>query len=411
MMEEIPLRTYLTARARVDFQAITAGTILENAFTAKEILSYDEDGEPHIRVDGILTPNGPDLIDTLMGSEGTSYKQIITSLYAASTELIDSGNSRGSIYLHVNSPGGTVNGAEAAAAVVANMARTHNVVAINEGVMASAALWLGSGATEITSRGRSTLTGSVGALATAVEYNNDSVKLYHFTNPESPNKVPDPSTEEGAQVFIDRVSGIYSIFRDDLIAGRNGRTTVEKVESLKGALVTAQQAMEVGLIDRIIDERVSSYTPAVAGQDGIAAGAAEDREENMNLSEFLKEHPEAQAELDAKISQARAEGEQAATDRHNAVVAKLKPIMDGGYPERVKTACADAISGTRSVDSVLDLVAIFDEIRAKDETNKSDDELEDMPDTPSSGPAIVTKADQAIKRDAAWNEAINGLLG
>ena len=84
--------------------------------------------------------------------------------------------------------------------------------------------------------------------------------------------------------------------------------------------------------------------------------------------------------------------------------------MDGEYPERVKTACADAISGTRSVESVLDLVAIFDEIKAAHQGKASDDEQDEMPETPSAGPEVKPKADDAMKRDAEWNKAINGLL-
>ena len=409
-MEEIPLRTYLTNRAKItgtEFQA--SNGLLSLLKPGKNILSFADDGSAHIDIEGVLTPNGPDAIDKLFGATGTSYKQVMSSLYDADEAMDDADTP---IILHVNSPGGTVNGAEATAALVSDIASRRPVYAINEGVMASAALWISSGATEIATRGRSPLTGSAGALATVVQYNSDDLKIYNFTNPQSPNKVPDPSTDEGAQVYVDRVSAIYSVFRDDLIAGRNGRTTVEKVEGLKGAVVTAKGAIEVGLVDRIIDNDTDLYTPAaVAGNKDGNAVRAWDREEKMNLSELLKEHPEAKAELEAQISQARSEGEKAAADRHAETVAKLKPFMDGEYPERVKTACADAISGTRSVESVLDLVAIFDEIKATHQGKASDDEQDEMPETPSAGPEVKPKADEAVKRDAEWNKAINGLLG
>jgi hypothetical protein len=268
---------------------------------------------------------------------------------------------------------------------------------------------------KIESRGRSTLTGSVGAIMTTVEYDIDGINIYNFVNPESPHKAPDPSTEEGAQVFVDMVSSMYRVFRDDLVSGRAGRTTVDKVESLKGAVVTADEAIKVGLIDGITGGAVTNNTPAIAAgnEDGSVEVSAQDRdrEDIMNLSEFLKENPAAKSEMDALISQARSEGEQAARESHANTVAKLKPFMDGDYPERVKTACADAVVGTRSVESVLDLVAIFDEIKAQKEGADSDAEQDEIPDTPASGPEVKTKSDYDASRDAEWNKTIIGLLG
>ena len=411
MLDEVTLGAYLTARARVNPGEVTAGSILSGATSVKEIMSYDSDGKAHIAIDGVLSQNGPDIIDMIIGQDGTGYRQIVSSLLKAHGDYLDANDTDSPIFLHVNSPGGLVSGAEVTAAAVRRVADKRPVYAINEGTMASAALWVSSGATDILSNGRSTQTGSVGAIASVLEHDNDKLKLWTFVNPESPDKIPDPSTEDGAQVFIDRASSIYSIFRDDLIAGRRGRTTVKSIESLRGAVVTADRAKEAGLIDGIIKAGESFITPAEAGKVGIAASAAEDREENMNLSELLQEHPEVKAELDTLISQARAEGDKAAVDRQSAIVAQLKPIMDAGYPERVKTACADAIVGTRSIDSVLDLVSLFDEIRAVEDGRRSDEEQEDMPDTPSSGPEIKAKADDSLRRDAEWNEAIKGLLG
>ncbi len=408
MMEETSLRTYLTNRYRTDID-LRADSFISAMSMASDILTRDEGGYAHIHIEGVLTPDGPDPIDVFFGAKGTSYKKIIASLYEA-----DESSPKGDpIFLHVDSPGGMVRGAEATASAVADVASRRPVISVNQGVMASAALWAASPSTEIVSLGRSTLTGSIGAVATVVEYKSGSIRIHNFVNPESPDKVADPATDEGAKVFQDRVSSIYSIFRADLIAGRSGRTTVEKVESLRGNAVTAAEAMKVGLIDRVVGAGDSLYTPAsMAGnEDGSVSAEARDREEKMNLSEFLKEHPEAQAELEARISQARSEGENEARERHASIVAKLKPIMEGNYPERVKTACADAISGTRSVDSVLDLVAIFDEIRASHEGEISDEEQEDMPDTPASGPESKSGSDEAMKRDSEWNEAIKRLLG
>jgi ClpP class serine protease len=285
----------------------------------KDILSYDEDGTPHIAVKGILTPNGPDVIDMLFGYEGTSYNQIVSSINEAHQQYLEADDDSSPIFLHVDSPGGTVNGAETTAAAITSVANERPVIAINEGVMASAALWVASGATRLMSRGRSTLTGSIGAIQTVVEYKGDVIKIHSFTNPESPDKAPDPSTDEGAKVYTDRLSAIYSVFRDDLVAGRRGKTSNEKIASLKGAVVTAEDAVDAGLIDDIIS--LKSPAAGAGNMDGTADFSAREREETMQLSDFLKENPDAQAELDSRISKARSEGEKAAADRHAEVVA------------------------------------------------------------------------------------------
>jgi ClpP class serine protease len=408
MMDEIHLRTYLTARARIELpDAFGSGLELSNE--KKDILSYDDDGTPHIAINGILTQNGPDIIDMMLGYEGTSYRQIVSSIKEAHEQYLEVDDESSPIFLHVNSPGGTVNGAEHTASVIASTANERPIIGINEGVMASAALWAVSGATKLLSRGRSPLTGSIGVIQTVVKYEGDDVKIYNFTNPESPNKSPDPGTEDGAKTYTDRLSKIYSIFRDDVVAGRHGKTSNEKIAALKGMVVTAEDAVDAGLIDEIIS--LESPAAGAGNMDGNAETSAVEREETMQLSDFLKENPDAQAELDSRISKARSEGEEAAADRHAEVVAKVKPFLEGDYPERVKTKCAGAIAGTCSVESVLDLVAVFDELKANYQSRESDAEQDNIPDTPSAGPDVKPKEDESAKRDAEWNKAIKGLLG
>lgn len=405
MMEETRLHEYLHARARINISDISGFGGLEELLAPKPVLSWDDTGAPHLAIEGILSPEGPDLIDRIMGENGTSYKDIIEALYEADAEL----KPGKPIFAHFNTPGGLTRGAEATYAAFEEVSSRRPVVAINEGLLASAGLWLAAGATEIRSAGRSTLTGSVGALQTVVKKDSPEIKVYNFTNPESPNKAPDPATKEGAQVFVDRVQSIYNVFRDDLLKGRKGRATKASVEALKGAVVAAEEAIQAGLIDTIIGFGVKEdNTPAARAGElvGVPDLQGKDREENMILSEYLKAYPSAKVEIDALVSQARSEGDQAARTRQAEVVAKLKPIMEADYPQRVKTVCADAIAGTRSVDEVLDLVAIFDEIKAKDASARAKEEEDTLPETPASPPKAKTEAEELAARDAEWNKLI-----
>lgn len=412
MMELAALQEYLTSRTKIDLSDIKVDAgILEKLGMSSDVLTYGEDGAAHIRMEGPLTPNGPDLLDVIMGVGGTSYKSVIEAVQKAEARFADEEDAATPIYLHVNSPGGLVSGAEATAAAVASAAAKRPLIAINEGALASAALWVASGATEIRSAGRSTWTGSVGAVMTVEKPDTGELKVFDFVNPESVDKVPDPETDAGAAVYEERVRAMYTIFRDDLLAGRGDRTTKEKVEALKGTVVTAPDAIKAGLIDSIIGNAVDiERTPvAIAGNmDGVSGDSETGREENMNLKECLAKYPALKAEIDALALQARSEGKAEALTEQSEIVAKLKPFMEGDtYPKRVQVACAGAIAGTRSVDSVLDLVAIFDEIKGQEEAEASAEEEEEIPGVPSATP--VENAPKAA--DDGWNDSIKALMG
>lgn len=412
MMERTALREYLTNRAKIEVSSVDCNADMLAAIrAASEILTYDSDGAAHITINGALSAEGPDIIDILFGAGGTSYKAIISALEAASARFDEEGDVTTPIYLHVSSPGGTIDMAEATAAAVSAASAVRPVIAINEGMVASAALWIASGASEIRSSARSTWTGSVGAVLTVTKPDSTGIQVFDFVNPESPDKAPNPETPEGAEVFIDRVKAVYGIFLEDLIKGRAGKTSVEAVESLKGRVVTAQDAIKIGLIDRIIGNAVDiNRTPvAITGKmDGVSDNAETGREENMKLAEYLEKHPAAKAELDALASEAREEGAAEARTAQAEMVAKLKPFMEGNaYPKRVQVACADALAGKRSVTSVLDLVALFDEIKGSNEANESDQEGEELGDTPPMSPGDL----QPKAEDDGWNNSIKSLLG
>lgn len=412
MMELASLQEYLTSRAKIDFAEIEANDgLLALLGKASDILTYGDDGSAHIQMTGPLTPDGPDIIDIILGAGGTSYKGIISSLQEAEAKFEDVKDATTPTFIHSNSPGGLVSGAEATSVAVTAYASKRPLIVINEGVLASAALWVACGATEICSAGRSTWTGSIGAVMTVTKPDTGELKVFNFVNPESKAKIPDPEDDAGAKVYEERVRAMYCIFREDFLAGRRGKATQAGIEGLNGTVVTAPDAITVGLIDSIIGNAVDidNRSAAIVGQmDGVSANAETGREETMNLAEYLAKYPAAKAEVDALTVQAGIDGMKDAVSAQALIVAKLKPFMESdAYPKRVQAACVEAIAGERNVTSVLDLVALFEQIKGEETASLSEEELANLPETPAAPP----EDNAPVAEDEGWNDNIKSLLG
>ena len=96
-----------------------------------------------------------------------------------------------SIVLHIDSPGGTVDGTEALANIIRNTKKP--VVAFVDGLMASAAFWVGSAANEIIASTDTDEIGSVGVIMRFADWQPhweaQGVKFHTITANTSPEKV------------------------------------------------------------------------------------------------------------------------------------------------------------------------------------------------------------------------------
>jgi ClpP class serine protease len=95
-----------------------------------------------IPLQGVLTPRGGGLLALLFG--GTSLEQFAAQIRQAAADP-----SVSAIVIDSTSPGGNVYGVEEAADAVAQAARQKRVVSSANAVMASAAYWIGSAASEV----------------------------------------------------------------------------------------------------------------------------------------------------------------------------------------------------------------------------------------------------------------------
>jgi signal peptide peptidase SppA len=231
-----------------------------------------------ISIEGIIVKN-TDWLSKFFGEVGT--RDIARGLDNADADAAVK-----AILLQIDSPGGTVDGTQELAAQVFDMRQNgaKPIYAIADGLMASAAVWIGLAAEKVYALTETAMIGSIGVITTHVDLTKRAemlgIKVTHVTAGKykavgSPFKVLD---REGEDVLQARVDDLYTIFVDAVAQMRG--VTVEKVLSdmADGRVFGAREAVQAGLIDGI----------ATRGQvvNALAARAAE--LERMRVSRVLR---------------------------------------------------------------------------------------------------------------------------
>lgn len=155
------------------------------------------------------------------------------------------------IALLIDSPGGVVSGLGEAAEML--RAGPKPMISFVTGMAASAAYWLGSQAGEIV-LDRAASVGSIGVVASmsrqeAADANGR--RSYEIVSSGAPYKRPDPSTDEGRAAIQRDVDAIEGVFVADVAAGRGVPEGVVREQFGKGAMVSAPEAVRVGMADRV----------------------------------------------------------------------------------------------------------------------------------------------------------------
>jgi len=160
------------------------------------------------------------------------------------------------IVLRVDSPGGTVFGVEDAAQAVADAAKRKPVVAIADGLMASAAYWIASSATEIIAVPGAEV-GSLGVIAVHFDESGALEKAGvvateltagQFKGEGSPFR---PLSDADRAALEARIAAQYQLFTARVARGR--KVSVDQVRSGfgEGRVLAAPAALQAGLVDRI----------------------------------------------------------------------------------------------------------------------------------------------------------------
>ena len=186
------------------------------------------------------------------------------------------------IMLDVDSPGGTVDGTKELADYLYSVREEKPLYAYADGLMASAAYWIGSAALDIAAPELAQV-GSIGVVTAHYDYSKSDeargIKRTILTAGayKAMGNDAEPLTAEARGYIQDRLDQIYSVFVNDV--ARNRGVTVEKALSMAdGKVFLGREALKAGLIDRI------------ATKDQFLKRITEDL--IMNREEFKTKHPD-----------------------------------------------------------------------------------------------------------------------
>jgi signal peptide peptidase SppA len=202
-----------------------------------------------IDLKGVLTPN-VSLFALIFG--------LGSSISSFRVQLAEAANNPdiGAIVINVDSPGGVVDLIPEIADEVAAAAKQKPVVAVANTLIASAAYWIASQATEIVV----TPSGEVGSIGVFTEHRDISGALelmgikptlisagkYKIeTNPYS------PLSEEARTALQQGVDDFYSMFVKAVATGRQASVADVRNGYGEGRVLTAKRAVDAGLADRV----------------------------------------------------------------------------------------------------------------------------------------------------------------
>jgi ClpP class serine protease len=188
-------------------------------------------------------------------SGGMSVAQFTNDFIKAYTNNAVSG-----IVIHSDSPGGDMRGIGDASMLMHRLVQSGKkpVKTFASGYLASAAYYLGSVAQEVVGS-KSSVTGSIGTVLTTRAAEKGEIEI---VSSQSPNKRPDPSTDEGRAVLQQKVDDLAEIMIGDI--AKNRGITPERVMSHygQGDTMIGPRAKKLGLLDSL--GTLSSTVEAVA---------------------------------------------------------------------------------------------------------------------------------------------------
>lgn len=257
-----------------------------------------------------------------------------------------------SILLAVDSPGGTVDGTQQLAQAIYGARGTKPITALADGLMASAAYWIGSAADRILIASDTTQVGSIGVIATHVDYSRQDekagIKITEITagKYKAANSPNAPLSETGRAVIQSTVDHIYSVFVDAVAMHRGKDAATVLKDMADGRIFIGRKALAAGLVDGVATFEQALELAAKGNTAAVTVGAVapnpthaeeEEMKEVMIGSVTCTTQEEINAAFTAAIAQATSAGATAELQRIQSVEANALP----GHDDLVKAAKFD----------------------------------------------------------------------
>jgi signal peptide peptidase SppA len=278
-----------------------------------------------------------------------------------------------SVVLHIDSPGGTVDGTQAVANAVRAARSKKPVVAVVDGMMCSGACWIGTGADRVFITNDTDVVGSIGVVTQHIDYSRAEeqrgVKVTEITAGKYKRIASEhaPLSEEGRATIQERVDHIYSVFVDAV--AQNRRTDSETVlnKMADGKMFHGKQAIEAGLVDGVstlsdVIAMLNAEHQAVSSRPGAVSPKTTQKGTNMDKVIILGVDCMTQEQIDAAVKAAqeaaRAEGKkEATTEAVTAERARIKGIEEAALPGHEELVQTMKYDGTSVADAAVKILA------------------------------------------------------
>jgi ClpP class serine protease len=369
----------------------------------KDIFSIDGD-TAIINIQGLLSQEGPNLIDRIFGFTGTGYLEILEAI----AEVQKSEDVK-TVRLIMNTPGGQVDGVDKVFQAVSELSKSKTVIAESHGLIASAGYWIASAASRIIATSPADQIGSIGVVVVAVDFSKcdkeHGIEVIVIRSANAPNKVPDPATEKGKEVLQKRVDAIERVFIGRISEGRGIPVETIEKDFARGSVLIADDpdiekddALSVGMIDAV----ESPVIPAEAPKDGGRKQKAQDvppitapkkkEEKAMDLKEYMAKDSLLIKEIEVRDRENIVKGvAQEKTETAERIKTCQKYLTSDEYPQTIKNLALKVVSGESHPAALEGAVAIIDsqneEKKAKAAAEETGEQTETPPDTHDGGTA------------------------
>jgi ClpP class serine protease len=295
---------------KIDSIALTMGEKVEGSYRA-----YARDNIGIVNLVGPITPSAT-LMTQLCGI-GTPLDAFLKD-----TKMLVDDPSIDTIFIYNTSPGGSVEGINEGANLLAKWGKEKEIVTYTTSQNASASYWLTSKAGKIFGDATAFF-GSIGVMAST--YKSKDENTLTFISSKSPMKNVDPATDEGRVEVLKRIDAIADIFINSVAEGRG--VSVETVEETfgKGGVMIAKAALEAGMIDGLssFEELFQKYsTEAPTNNQTFYMYKGEDTM-SLTLQELKAKFPQV---YQAAVDEATAPIQATVTERDGQIVALTSQI-------------------------------------------------------------------------------------
>ena len=218
---------------------------ISDMVNARPSLRFDADRIAHVH---ILGPVGRALSKLERACGATGFEQVRQDLADAVA-----GGARG-ILLHVDSPGGMVNGTPETAKAIAELSQSLPIVAYGD-QMCSAAYYIAAGCTAIVAPPSANL-GSIGVIIPWVEF-AEQMKLLGLLPAPITNKEGDLKATFWRGVLNEAETAFLQGYVDQIFGEFKGHVTTYRDipdEAMRGQWFTGQRMLEMNLADAIGEE-------------------------------------------------------------------------------------------------------------------------------------------------------------